>query len=1265
MTSNPSRPKAPTLTDTINRLQHHLQCATPSNNNQPSHSDVITILQWNVQSMRSYQKKAYVIAAIKGHNPDVVLLQETNIPEDVAPTIPGYHVFHKPGTRGLITAVRKGIPCILPSDALNLGRDVEALAVDVTLKDGPIRIYNIYRNCNPRHPGILNADLLFQNSQRPSSIIAGDFNAHHPLWGTHLTPVCSIGRSLAEALEDSNFVILNSGKSTHINGGCIDLTFASAHLAPHITWDVLDSVVSDHFGISITVSLPKEQPTNLQPRRNYAKANWNTFASHLTTILQDYTPSIDVNKHNQQIVTALNAAAEIAIPLHKKRTPRQNAWYYSPRVRAARHIVNVHTRQLKRDPTPYNKQRLREAQQYAKEILAEERSTKWLEWCSKLNQHTTVSSMWKQLRIAAGASPQPPSHPSPSQQASTLNEDFTNRTKSENLPPTARNLLNSLCRNRLSLITDCIATQDYETDRQFTYSELKRSLRSENTAPGDDSVTHSVLKNASDAAHQAILDLINHSYHKSILPEDWKKANIIPIPKPHQLNSYRPISLTSCLSKLAERMILQRLRWKVGPLNPNVYGFTKGASTAHAFSTLLHLISFQQRHRPYVVFLDLEKAFELANPTVITALLAGKGVTGKLLAWVCDFLKHRQSRVNFQNHFSDFLPLENGTPQGSVLSPYLFNLLMDALVRTELPPGVHVLSYADDLAIIATGYQAFKHLQTALKDLSTCINRLGLKISVDKTKAMALLGPDPPKTLKINGISLQWVQSYPYLGINVDKQLDFDVQLDTMNIRILKRLNFMRSLSAWHHGANSCVLHKFYVASVRSIIDYASPVLIIAKPSYIDKLNKLQNTAMRIILGAPRWTKISTMQETTNLVPITHRINYIATSFIIAILTSSKPFLIRESLLPLRPQPAHPQTSWLSKAAFLRQRHLLQFDLLQNNELQNPLPPWHPDLATICISLPKDGKARADPNSLRIDALERIAQLNQHKDAIFYTDGSVTHTPKRAGSGVVIRARNYNNELSIRVADHATTLQTELLAINVAITTAVLRNFNNIIIHTDSLSSLHSLQILEPTENTEMLFTIQNHMRRIYERGGHVTLHWIPSHVGIPLNEAADHLANKATDKTEVDLNVPYSKSQLKRQASKTIRDTWTQAVNHAAPLSESIQWKRTTSPNGKFVPPANIPRHVETKLYRLILGYRCSWEIGHRSLRQCAHCDADIIEPLIHFVLHCPQTHLPPYTNEPTQDADVANIAANRIQRALLDIDSLALHLSRFTPPR
>lgn len=119
-----------------------------------------------------------------------------------------------------------------------------------------------------------------------------------------------------------------------------------------------------------------------------------------------------------------------------------------------------------------------------------------------------------------------------------------------------------------------------------------------------------------------------------------------------------------------ERLVMTRLAWKTGNLHQNIFGFTSVKGTTEC---IVELLSHIRDRKTHVVFLDIEKAFELANSQAILHILVKKGVTGKMLAWIRDYLTERQARVTFQSHISTDHMLQNGTPQGGVLSPFLFN----------------------------------------------------------------------------------------------------------------------------------------------------------------------------------------------------------------------------------------------------------------------------------------------------------------------------------------------------------------------------------------------------------------------------------------------------------------------------------------------------------------------------------------------------------------------------------------------------------------
>ena len=102
-----------------------------------------------------------------------------------------------------------------------------------------------------------------------------------------------------------------------------------------------------------------------------------------------------------------------------------------------------------------------------------------------------------------------------------------------------------------------------------------------------------------------------------------------------------------------------------------------------------------------MIFLDLEKAFELANPDVILDVLSKKGVSGKLLGWVKDFLEGRRAYVKFQGKQSADAPFSVGVPQGSILSPWLFNAIInEVILGCNQEKGFYTSAYADDLAFV-------------------------------------------------------------------------------------------------------------------------------------------------------------------------------------------------------------------------------------------------------------------------------------------------------------------------------------------------------------------------------------------------------------------------------------------------------------------------------------------------------------------------------------------------------------------------------------
>ena len=198
-------------------------------------------------------------------------------------------------------------------------------------------------------------------------------------------------------------------------------------------------------------------------------------------------------------------------------------------------------------------------------------------------------------------------------------------------------------------------------------------------------------------------------------------------------------------SKVMERLVLARVKWSAQPINTYSLGFRSVVGTIDALATLIYTAApMTALRRGYkscsaTIFLDLEQAFELVSKEVLLESAALLGIRGQVLMWLVDYLTNRPGIVQFQGNKFKVNHLINGTPQGSSLSPTLFNMVINQLPQLNLGSKVQMIAYADDLAIHGgpiEGDILYKQMTTALKKIETKAMQLGLKFSPDKCEAI-------------------------------------------------------------------------------------------------------------------------------------------------------------------------------------------------------------------------------------------------------------------------------------------------------------------------------------------------------------------------------------------------------------------------------------------------------------------------------------------------------------------------------------------------
>ena len=225
-----------------------------------------------------------------------------------------------------------------------------------------------------------------------------------------------------------------------------------------------------------------------------------------------------------------------------------------------------------------------------------------------------------------------------------------------------------------------------DVNRHLTLNELEQATkRNKSKSMGPDLIHNEMIKNLSPNNKNNVLLLSNTLYSNASVPDAWKKAIVIPLPKPGKpsddANSYRPISLTSCFCKIFERIITNRLSWFVKHHNllaPEQAGFRKQRSTIDHLVNLDYDIKsgFKTRKATVAIFLDISKAYDSVWTKGLLYKLGKLGIRGNFLGWISNFIRYRSICIRLGSHLSDFKPISNCFPQGAVISPILFNLML-------------------------------------------------------------------------------------------------------------------------------------------------------------------------------------------------------------------------------------------------------------------------------------------------------------------------------------------------------------------------------------------------------------------------------------------------------------------------------------------------------------------------------------------------------------------------------------------------------------
>ena len=876
----------------------------------PRKPPCLKIIQFNINGISS--KTPELLNLIKTQTPHILALQETKLrPPKNTPKIPGYTPIREDRTGktggGLLLYIHTDIPYKQLPPLNPLPKYAQSQTIQFFINNKTYTLFNFYIPPVPEPSPYFTPDLITA-SKYPNPLILGDFNAHHPQWYKH-QPTDPRGTSLVNLVDDTPLVTLNTHQPTrvppHNRPTSPDITLTHLTLASKITWQTLPQLSSDHLPILIEIRLKK--PLNSNPPitlTNFKKANWPLFTSTLDTLLKDFDPNkypcIDLAE--KFFRNSLSIASKKSIPSGRRHNYNPS---FSPEIKALINDRNSLLKKLSNDPDPPSEtdsSTLISLNKQITESLNKIKQERWRERVSTIDRKTNPSSLWKLLKCIENDIPysheiitSTPDNPNPSinSQALTLIKQFSSISRFPSDKET---------RNPLRTIR---SARPPPPITQITPQLIEKTIKtlSNSKSPGPDSITNTHLKHLGPTATLAVTKLFNRSLNNSEIPSIWKKAHIIPILKPNKPpsdpSSYRPISLLSPLCKLLEK-ILKNTISEFLPTNPSQHGFTPKLSTVTALTSLtqIALTGFNQKKPPsrtLITSLDLSKAFDTVPIPNLIAKISRTALPLIYQKWLVNYLTNRQSQVKLYSTLSPPRTFPNGVPQGSVLSPLLFNFYIHDI--PDPPAPLKLIIYADDITILSPHPNistATLNTQNYLNTLNSYCTSNKLKISPEKSTT-TILTPDPAEysatpNLQINNTPIPTVKNPKILGLTLDPKLTFTPHTQNIIQKARRRLAPLRSISAHSWGQDNETLSLVYKQCIRTLLEYSSPAW--HPPSSETNRNSLQtvqNHALRTITGCTLMTPIPHLHSETKILPLKEHSDMIGTQFFSKLTDPSHP----------------------------------------------------------------------------------------------------------------------------------------------------------------------------------------------------------------------------------------------------------------------------------------------------------------------------------------------------------------------------------------
>lgn len=867
-------------------------------NSRPVNQPNLVMGLLNARSVKTQDntadKPSEISELITEENLDLLFLTETWLTGDLtdevalsAMTPGGFSVVHLPrlsGRGGGVGVIHRTELKITQKHLPQSASSYECLQICFPLRHTTLTICIIYRppgTCLRMFMTEL-SDLLEQitSSVHGEVLLVGDFNIH--VDQANVNPATDFLRLL-----ESWNLVQHVNIPTHRKGHILDLVISRSSDATVAIMGTDECVSSDHACVLFSMQVQKPVKTRKTIRiRKLKDINPATFAADIRcSSMNDASFSLDARtpcNHYHDVLTHLLSihAPEKTITI----TTKPNAPWFNFEIRQARRLCRKLERQWRASHLHVHR-----------ELFTHQR-----------NELTRIRRQAKrtyyQGKVNSAASPK---------ELCQITDSLLNRKKAAAFPSAKNDIelaekFNTFFSQKILKIrakipttlpasssgSDVTISSPLTNFRPTTIEEVTALIKKSPCKTCSlDPVPSWLIKKCSPELAPVLSHIINSSLSSGIFPTSMKHAVISPILKKQNLDrenmaNYRPVSNLSYVSKLTERVVARRLDHHC--VRNHIHcTFQSAYRTRHSTETALLRVqndilqSVDSKGGAILVLLDLSAAFDtIDHQLLINLFQTNFGIEETPLAWLKSYLEDRTQCVKIREATSSKTPLRFGVPQGSVLGPRLFSLytrpLSDVIKRHQIQHH----SYADDTQLyIAIDPQSSSDIAPAVRKIENAVSAIKdwmdehfLKLNEAKTEVLVVKQP----TLSVYPLSID-ICSCPItpskqvrdLGVTFDSTLNAETHVratcKTAFFHLRNIANIRRYLSA---QATEALIH----AHVMSRIDYCNSLLFGIPAHCIQRLQRVQNAAARVILQRRRSDPATPLLQTLQWLPVEQRI---------------------------------------------------------------------------------------------------------------------------------------------------------------------------------------------------------------------------------------------------------------------------------------------------------------------------------------------------------------------------------------------------------